>query len=246
MPLSALRLTDPGMFCLCRRMAILVTAGPTYENLDQVRRLTNFSTGALGSELAGFLAGQGHEVTLLLGQTSTHPVRASDAAVIERFTTTADLMDRMQAKAGPGFTAVFHVAAVSDFCFGQVYRRGPQGDLQPLTPGKLSTREGTLWAELVPTPKIIERLRDWFPQAFLAGWKYEVDGDCNSALAHALDQIERCRTDACVLNGPAYGPGFGLIRVGGSLQHLSDKSSLYSCLAQFLATPSRHPEGNAE
>ena len=36
-------------------MRCIVTAGPTYEPLDEVRRLTNFSTGRLGIELANFL-----------------------------------------------------------------------------------------------------------------------------------------------------------------------------------------------
>ena len=36
-------------------MNCVVTAGPTYEPLDDVRRLTNFSTGKLGSQLGDFL-----------------------------------------------------------------------------------------------------------------------------------------------------------------------------------------------
>src|SRR5687768_14363623 len=36
----------------------VITAGPTYEPLDEVRRLTNFSTGRLGSELATYLTSQ--------------------------------------------------------------------------------------------------------------------------------------------------------------------------------------------
>src|SRR3954471_6241897 len=50
----------------------LVTAGPTYEPLDEVRRLTNFSTGQLGTELAAFLTANGHRVTLLIGEQSTY------------------------------------------------------------------------------------------------------------------------------------------------------------------------------
>ncbi|HYG35630.1 MAG TPA: phosphopantothenoylcysteine decarboxylase, partial [Clostridia bacterium] len=46
-------------------MRCIVTAGPTYESLDNVRRLTNFSTGRLGSELVNFLTERGHEVILL-------------------------------------------------------------------------------------------------------------------------------------------------------------------------------------
>jgi phosphopantothenoylcysteine synthetase/decarboxylase len=49
-------------------MNCIVTAGPTYEPLDDVRRLTNFSTGRLGTELANFLAARGHKVILLIGE----------------------------------------------------------------------------------------------------------------------------------------------------------------------------------
>jgi hypothetical protein len=51
-----------------RPMRCIVTAGPTFEPLDQVRRLTNHSTGRLGSELTHYLAECGHELTLLIGQ----------------------------------------------------------------------------------------------------------------------------------------------------------------------------------
>ena len=61
------------------RLRCIVTAGPTCEPLDDVRRLTNFSTGRLGSRLAAHLASQGHEVVLLRGEAATHslPVEAS-------------------------------------------------------------------------------------------------------------------------------------------------------------------------
>ena len=53
-------------------MHCIVTAGPTYEPIDQVRRLTNHSTGQLGTGLAKRLAADGHEVTLLRGRAATH------------------------------------------------------------------------------------------------------------------------------------------------------------------------------
>jgi phosphopantothenoylcysteine synthetase/decarboxylase len=43
-------------------MNCIVTAGPTYEPLDEVRRLTNFSTGRLGTELANFINELGLDV----------------------------------------------------------------------------------------------------------------------------------------------------------------------------------------
>ncbi len=95
-------------------MNCIVTAGPTFEPLDKVRRLTNFSTGRLGCELAQFLTRAGHSVTLFLGQQATHQPPAGVA--LNRFTTTANLREHLQKLAGPGVDAVFHAAAVSDFC----------------------------------------------------------------------------------------------------------------------------------
>lgn len=48
----------------------LVTAGPTYENLDPVRYIGNYSTGKMGIAIAETLANEGCEVVLILGPTS--------------------------------------------------------------------------------------------------------------------------------------------------------------------------------
>lgn len=216
-------------------MHCVVTAGPTYEPLDAVRRLTNFSSGRLGSELASHLTGCGHEVLLLIGQHSTWR-GDRQASRIETFTTTANLRDRLRALGNEGVDAVFHAAAVSDFTFGALWRRSREGELMAVRAGKIPTCDGPLLAELLPTPKIIADLRLWFPQARLIGWKYKVNGDRQDVLRLAVRQIGECRTDACVANGPAYGPGFGLVQTGDAWQHLTDAPALYAALAKMLGT----------
>src|SRR5438445_6520641 len=188
-------------------MNCLVTAGPTYERMDKVRRLTNFSTGSLGCDLAAFLACQGHNVTLLLGEQATTRPQEHARQRVEMFNTTADLLDHLRGFSDRPIQAVFHAAAVSDFAFGKIFARGAKGDLIEVNSGKISTRQGTLLAELVPTPKVIGELRKCFPQARLVGWKYEVDGDRPTVVRLAEKQITESLTDACVANGPAYGEG---------------------------------------
>ncbi|HHY87152.1 MAG TPA: DNA/pantothenate metabolism flavoprotein domain protein [Verrucomicrobia bacterium] len=214
-------------------MNCIVTAGPTYEALDKVRRLTNFSTGRLGTELANFLAERGHDVTLLIGEQATYDGERR-AQRVETFSTTADLREWLQAQAGSGVGAVFHAAAVSDFAFGKVWVRSQGGALTEVKAGKISTRNGTLLAELVPTPKIIADLRDWFPRARLVGWKYEVDGDRAGALEAGERQIRECLTDACVVNGPAYGEGFGVLRPNGKCFHAEVVSALFNELVRVM------------
>jgi len=213
-------------------MNCVVTAGPTYESLDEVRRLTNFSSGKLGTELASFLTERGHSVTLLIGEQATFRGERQ-AKEICAFTTTSDLRERLRGLTDKPVEAVFHAAAVSDFSFGKIWARS-RGELVEVKSGKLSTRQGTLMAELVPTPKVIAELRQWFPKARLVGWKYEVEGDRITAIRLAERQIAEYLTDACVANGPAYGEGFGVVRAGGNSTHEPSAPALFQVLDKFI------------
>jgi len=211
-------------------MHCIVTAGPTHEPIDKVRRLTNHSTGRLGTGLAKHLTGDGHEVTLLRGRSATD-IEQPEGVELQMFTTTADLAEKLERLAK--VDAVFHAAAVSDFAAGQVFRRAADGQLEPLKQGKLSTRDGELLLELKPTPKIIARLREWFPAALLVGWKYEVDGNRDSALGQGRSQISENQTNGCVVNGPAYGEGFGWLGSDGQAEHLAGQAELFAKLASL-------------
>ncbi len=214
-------------------MNCVVTAGPTFETMDNVRRLTNFSTGRLGTELANFLTARGHAVTLLLGEQATY-CGERKATRVRSFSTTTDLMEKLQALSKQDIGAVFHAAAVSDFTFGKIWLRSEQGELTEIRSGKISTRQGTLLAELVPTPKIIANLRAWYPAAKLVGWKFEVDGDQASVLRAGENQMRECRTDACVVNGPAYGDGLGLITGPGQCEPMAGQPELFEALASVI------------
>ncbi len=81
-------------------MRCVVTAGPTYEPIDEVRRLTNHSTGRLGTGLAKRLANEGHGVILLRGALATHTEQLEGVAT-ETFTTTDDLAEKLERLAKP-------------------------------------------------------------------------------------------------------------------------------------------------
>lgn len=215
-------------------MRCLVTAGPTFEPLDEVRRLTNFSTGRLGCGLATALKQGGHEVCLLLSEMAAATPDPL-AAEIRRFTTTHSLREQLAALAGQDFHAVFHAAAVSDFTFGRIFRRLEDGHLQEIHGAKLESRGAPLLAELLPTPKLLTEMRAWFPQALIIGWKYELEGSQPEALAKAHRQLAEARSHACVLNGRAYGPGFGFITPNSPPRHCADPAELFAVLLQFLA-----------
>ena len=214
-------------------MQCIVTAGPTFEPLDEVRRLTNFSTGRLGTELANFLTAQGHKVTLLIGESATYRGECRAKKILV-FSTTSDLRSQLKAMAGRQVGAIFHAAAVSDFSFGKLFQRDAQGTLRPFRSSKkISTRSGNLMVELVPTPKIIAELRGWFPQAILCGWKFEADGGRTDTLRAAERQMADCATDYCVANGPAYGKGFCLVG-HATRKHFPRTESLFAALERLI------------
>ena len=171
-------------------------------------------------------------MTLLRGRSATH-TEMPEGIGLQQFKTTADLAEKLErlARAEPVAGAVFHAAAVSDFAVGQIFRRADDGQLNPLNAGKLSTRDGDLLLELKPTPKIIASLREWFAEALLVGWKYEVDGDRDSALGQGQTQIVENQTNGCVVNGPSYGNGFGWLSNHHPAEHLADKAELFNKLA---------------
>jgi phosphopantothenoylcysteine decarboxylase/phosphopantothenate--cysteine ligase len=210
-------------------MNCIVTAGPTFEPLDDVRRLTNFSTGRLGTELANFLAARGHTVTLLIGEAATYAGERK-ASSIKIFSTTADLRAKLKALSGKKVDAIFHAAAVSDFGFRKIFTQNKAGEFVALKASKkISTRSGEMLVELVPTPKIIAELRGWFPKTRIVGWKFEADGQRAEALRAARKQIAECATDLCVANGPAYGKGFSLVSADGQ-KHFVSAEKLFAAL----------------
>ena len=122
----------------------VVTAGPTYEPLDDVRRLTNFSTGRLGTELANHLTAHGHQATLLIGEQATHRGERH-AKTVEVFTTTADLRERLKKLSAGRVDAVFHAAAVSDFTFGKIWTRPATGEMTELSRASSRRARARCW-----------------------------------------------------------------------------------------------------
>jgi phosphopantothenoylcysteine synthetase/decarboxylase len=210
-------------------MRVVLTSGPSYEPLDRVRRLGNFSTGELGTLLAESFAEAGHNVLCFRGVASTFPPPLWPVEVVP-FTTNEDLTSSLQRLVKrEEVNLVLHAAALCDFRVREI--KNESGE--PLQSNKLSSRAGLLHVTLEPAPKLIASLRRLFPASILVGWKYELDGSAGEVLARGRQQIDECLTDACVLNGAAYGQGFGLLARSGDQVHLPDKTELARFLVEW-------------
>ena len=200
----------------------VVTCGPASAPIDSVRRITNFATGEIGSILSRALQQAGWDVICLRGEGSPFPAPEGIEARI--FSTNDSLAELFQSlPAVPN--VIFHAAALCDFQVASI--EGGAGMK------KIPTRDGALTLHLEPAPKILPRLREWFPGAFIVGWKYELDGDRSAALAKGAAQIRECHTNACVVNGAAYGEGFGILLPDGMLTEVADKRGLAASLVDY-------------
>lgn len=212
-------------------MTILVTCGPAWEPIDGMRRLTNASTGRLGAVLGDALAAAGHRVVVFRGEGATAPAPVA-VAEVRPFGTNDDLARQLEAVASrEPVQAVFHAAALCDFRVA----RALDADGAECREAKLSSRAGRIRLELEPATKVLPRLREWFPAARLVGWKYELNGARDDALSAAWRQLREARTDACVLNGAAWGTGFAWCEPPGVVTSCVDAGELVAHAGRWLA-----------
>ncbi len=131
----------PGGFWAGRK--VVVTAGPTWEPIDDVRYIANRSTGVFGFAIAAEAAAQGADVTLIAGPTALPDPPGVRAG--RRVETAAQMATEVGEALAAGAEWLFMAAAVADFT---PERREA---------GKLKKESlGTAWSlELRRTPDIL-------------------------------------------------------------------------------------------
>jgi phosphopantothenoylcysteine decarboxylase/phosphopantothenate--cysteine ligase len=131
---------------------IIVTAGPTREFIDDVRFISNPSSGKMGYALAEAFAIKGADVTLLSGPVE---LDAPPGVHIEKFESVSDLMSLME-RYVPSADAVVMSAAVGDFTAEK-------------TQGKLK-RQGELTLKLSATPDVVAYFAQRYPKVVYLGF----------------------------------------------------------------------------
>ena len=162
-------------------MRILISAGPTREPIDQVRYLSNRSSGAMGIALAKAAQAAGHEVTLLLGPVMLPP--PAGVRVVP-FSSCADLGTELE-KHFPACDLLIMAAAVADY-------RLPA----PLT-GK-TERGAQLTLVLSPTPDLVKTCAK-FKRADQQVVAFALEEPGN-LFARAAEKMRRKGVDAIVAN----------------------------------------------
>jgi phosphopantothenoylcysteine decarboxylase/phosphopantothenate--cysteine ligase len=164
-------------------MRILITAGPTREYLDDVRYLSNASSGRMGFALADAILAAGHQVVLACGPVMLTPPAECEVHNVE---TTEDLL-RTCNDLFPQCDGVIATAAVCD------YR--PRSRF----PGKLAKTGVSLELELVETADVLADLGSHKGDRWIVGFALESD---EFAHVNALRKLKEKNCDAIVLNRP--------------------------------------------
>jgi len=162
---------------------VLVTAGPTRENIDPVRYISNRSSGKMGFAIASECARRGAKVHLVCGPTNLSAPR--DVEKID-VTTTQEMLDAAT-KLAPRCDVIIAAAAPADYSVPSIANH----KLKKSTP-KLGR---TL--ELVETPDILATIgKAKTPNQIVIGFAAETE----NLLDNAREKLKRKNCDAIVAN----------------------------------------------
>jgi phosphopantothenoylcysteine decarboxylase/phosphopantothenate--cysteine ligase len=188
-------IVDAAMAVLARRHdlegeTVLVTAGPTVEDIDPVRYVSNRSSGKMGYRLAEAARDRGAKVILVSGPTS---LAAPHGVEVVPVRSAQDMQRAVAERVGPA-TVVIAAAAVSDFRPAAASPSKIKKDSRPAT------------LDLVRTPDILQGLGEAKGARVLVGFAAETE----DLVANARRKLEAKNLDLVVANDvTAEGAGFG-------------------------------------
>ena len=164
---------------------ILITAGPTYEKIDPVRFIGNYSSGKMGFALAEECACRGAEVTLIAGPVSTQLSPSLSTCIKRIDVESCEEMYQAATKAYPECNAAILCAAVADFKPEQAASH------------KIKREKDDLVIRLKPTHDIAAALGAIKqPHQLLVGFALET----NDEIANAQKKLQKKNLDFIVLN----------------------------------------------
>lgn len=161
---------------------IIITSGGTQESIDDVRIITNNSSGKMGKAIAEDCFLKGAEVTFIRAKKSAEtnlPIKQL------LFQTSSDLAEILE-KEVKNADIVFHAAAVSDFKIKKYN-------------GKISSKND-VQINLEPSQKIINKIKQWNPDVFLVGFKALFNLDKKEIVKQAKKLIQDAGADLVVVN----------------------------------------------
>ncbi|MDD2385333.1 MAG: bifunctional phosphopantothenoylcysteine decarboxylase/phosphopantothenate--cysteine ligase CoaBC [Bacteroidales bacterium] len=160
---------------------ILITAGPTYENIDAVRFIGNYSSGKMGYAIAEECACRGAKVILVSGPVNIKPIHENIELI--NITSAAEMFNAAKTNFEKVDVAIL-TAAVADFTPEQ------------LNNSKIKRKDQGLTIQLKPTQDIAKELGNAKKNKILIGFALEIENE----IENAIEKLKRKNFDFIVLN----------------------------------------------
>lgn len=182
---------DESQELLLKGKKVLITAGPTREQVDPVRYFTNYSSGKMGYAIARAAVKMGADVTLVSGPTALEPPFGLRFIPVE----STDEMYQAVMKEYPEQDIVVKSAAVADYTPSIKYEE------------KVKKRNENWAVEMKKTVDILSALGSKKENQVLVGFAAETE----NLQQYALDKLQRKNLDMIVANNVAQeGSGFSV------------------------------------
>lgn len=213
---------------------IIITSGGTSEKIDNVRKITNSSSGKLGMTIANYLLKEFNDITIyyLCSKNSLNP--SDNRAKIIEIDGTMDLKNTVENLLLTEHIDYFiHSMAVSDYMTDYIttiekiknsFRKSTNLDevfsnIETINGNKISSYENNLVVVLKPTPKIISLVKNLSPSTYLVGFKL-LDGVSKEELISVAKKLrDKNRCDLVVAND------LSNIRNGEHIAYIIDKNN---------------------
>lgn len=202
---------------------ILITAGPTWIPIDNVRVISNIATGETGILLADRLSALGAKITLILGPVQMVPLKKTVRIIRYKFFD--QLKDSLEKEIKTNkYDILIHSAAV--------------GDYKPIKVCQYKVKSGIRsWKlNLIPTIKIIDLIRRINGSLFMIGFKFEPNLTKRFLISETRKLIQRVDLDLAVANTVQKNryQAYIVNKFGQRFGPLCDKKRLVERLVSFI------------
>lgn len=172
-----------------RDLRMLVTAGPTREYIDPVRFISNPSSGRMGVSIAREAYFRGAEVKLIHGPLSIEPPPWIPRIEVG---TTEELLKAVIGELNKlRYDIAIFAGAPVDFKFSLKYGM------------KIKSSGGPFAGQLLPTPKVIKKVREKFPDLPIIGFAAETVENDDELILKAKEEMSEYKLDIVVANNVA-------------------------------------------
>ncbi len=209
---------------LLKGRRILVTGGPTPVPIDSVRLITNRFTGKLGTAIADELTLRGAKVQFVLGKTGLVPPSYIECTRALNFDEYRDAV--LEALGEGDYACGIFSAAVADYKPREVAE------------GKIPSGGALERLELVPTEKVIDLVRERFPEVPMVSFKYQENIDHEELMQIAQSRVDKGHLAVVANRGEETGPNGEqiayIVSESAEPQRFQDKPEIAAGIADFL------------